>query len=88
MGETVRLIVEEKGGDKVVVIPQSATAIDQTGSYVFVVGQNDKVEQRRVYIGVRDGLAVVVYARFYGGRTGASQTAAMPALVSPASWPI
>ena len=50
----------EKGGDKVVVIPQSATAVDQTGSYVFVVGQDNKVEQRRVRIGtVRDGLAVV-----------------------------
>jgi membrane fusion protein, multidrug efflux system len=59
-GQTVRVIIEEKGGDKVVVIPQSATAIDQTGSYVFVVGQDDKVEQRRVRIGtVRDGLAVV-----------------------------
>jgi membrane fusion protein (multidrug efflux system) len=59
-GQTVRVIIEEKGGDKVVVIPQSATAVDQTGSYVFVVGQNNKVEQRRVRIGtVRDGLAVV-----------------------------
>jgi len=59
-GQTVRVIIEEKGGDKVIVIPQSATAIDQTGSYVFVVGQDDKVEQRRVRIGtVRDGLAVV-----------------------------
>jgi membrane fusion protein (multidrug efflux system) len=59
-GQTVRVIIEEKGGDKVVVIPQSATAIDQTGSYVFVVGEDDKVKQRRVRIGtVRDGLAVV-----------------------------
>jgi len=59
-GQTVRVIIEEKGGDKVVVIPQSATAIDQTGSYVFVVGQDDKVEQRRVRVAtVRDGLAVV-----------------------------
>jgi membrane fusion protein (multidrug efflux system) len=59
-GQTVRVVIEEKGGDKVVVIPQSATAVDQTGSYVFVVGQDDKVEQRRVRIGtVRDGLAVV-----------------------------
>ena len=59
-GQTVRVIIEEKGGDKVVVIPQSATAVDQTGSYVFVVGQDNKVEQRRVSIGtVRDGLAVV-----------------------------
>src|SRR5208282_6066633 len=59
-GQTVRVIVEEKGGDQVVVIPQSAIAIDQTGSYVFVVGQDNKVEQRRVRLGAeREGLAAV-----------------------------
>jgi len=59
-GQTVRVIVEEKGGDQVVVIPQSAIAIDQTGSYVFVVGQDNKVEQRRIRLGAeREGLAVV-----------------------------
>jgi membrane fusion protein (multidrug efflux system) len=59
-GQTVRVIIEEKGGDKVVVIPESAVAIDQTGSYVFVVGQDNKVEQRRVRLGTgRAGLAVV-----------------------------
>jgi membrane fusion protein, multidrug efflux system len=59
-GQTVRVIIEEKGGDKVVVIPQSAIAIDQTGPYVFVVGQDDKIEQRRLRLGTgREGLAVV-----------------------------
>ena len=59
-GQTVRVIVEEKGGDQVVVIPQSAVAVDQTGSYVFVVGEDNKVEQRRVRLGAnRAGLAVV-----------------------------
>jgi membrane fusion protein (multidrug efflux system) len=59
-GQTVRVIIEEKGGDKVVVIPQSAIAIDQTGPYVFVVGQDNKVEQRRLKLGTgREGLAVV-----------------------------
>ncbi|TMJ56024.1 MAG: efflux RND transporter periplasmic adaptor subunit [Alphaproteobacteria bacterium] len=59
-GQTVRVIIEEKGGDKVVIIPYSGVAIDQTGSYVFVVGQDNKVEQRRVRIGtIREGLAVV-----------------------------
>jgi membrane fusion protein (multidrug efflux system) len=59
-GQTVRVILEEKGGDKVVVIPQSAIAIDQTGPYVFVVGQDDKIEQRRLRLGTgREGLAVV-----------------------------
>ena len=60
-GQTVRVIVEEKGGDKVVVIPQAATAVDQSGSYVFVVGEDNKVAQRRVSLGtVRDGFAVVI----------------------------
>ena len=59
-GQTVRVIIEEKGGDEVVVIPQSAVAIDQTGSYVFVVGNDNKVEQRRLRLGAgREGLAVV-----------------------------
>jgi len=59
-GQTVRVIIEEKGGDKVVVIPQSAIAIDQTGPYVFVVGPDDKVELRRLRLGTgREGLAVV-----------------------------
>ena len=59
-GQTVRVIIEEKDGDQVVVIPQSAVAIDQTGSYVFVVGTDNKVEQRRVRLGTgREGLAVV-----------------------------
>jgi membrane fusion protein, multidrug efflux system len=59
-GQTVRVIIEEKGGDEVVVIPASAIAIDQTGPYVFVVGPEEKVEQRRLRVGTgRDGLAVV-----------------------------
>jgi membrane fusion protein (multidrug efflux system) len=59
-GQTVRVILEEKGGDKVVVIPESAIAMDQTGPYVFVVDQDDKVGQRRLHLGAgREGLAVV-----------------------------
>ena len=59
-GQTVRVIIEEKGGDKVLVIPQSAIAIDQTGPYVFVVGENNTIEQRRLKLGTnREGLAVV-----------------------------
>src|SRR6201997_2057082 len=59
-GQTVRVIIEEKGGDEVVVVPESAVAIDQTGPYVFVVGEDNKVEQRRLRLGVRrEGLAVV-----------------------------
>src|SRR5689334_12055440 len=59
-GQTVRVIIEEKGGDKALVIPESAIAIDQTGPYVFVVGQDDKIEQRRLRVGTRrEGFVVV-----------------------------
>jgi membrane fusion protein, multidrug efflux system len=59
-GQTVRVIIEEKSDDKVVVIPESAIAIDQTGPYVFVVGEDNKVEQRRVRLGNgRNGLAII-----------------------------
>src|SRR5262245_37964470 len=92
-GQTVRVIVEEKGGDEVVVIPQSAVAIDQTGPYVFVVGQDNRVEQRRVQLGKdRAGLAVVAEGlkpservvvqgqqRIRAGMTVAPQAASSPA---------
>jgi membrane fusion protein (multidrug efflux system) len=92
-GQTVRVIVEEKGGDEVVVIPQSAVAIDQTGPYVFVIGEENKVEQRRVRLGKdREGLAVVEEGvragervvvqgqqRIRAGMTVAPQAASSPA---------
>src|SRR5258708_6110408 len=92
-GQTVRVIIEEKGGDEVVVIPESAVAIDQTGSYVFVVGDNNVVEQRRLRLGAgREGLAVVEEGltagervvvqgqqRIRAGMTVAPQTATSPA---------
>ncbi len=92
-GQTVRVIVEEKGGDKVVVIPQSAIAVDQTGPYVFVVGKDNKVEQRRVRLGAgREGLAVIEEGvepgervvvqgqqRIRAGMTVAPQAASSPA---------
>ena len=59
-GQTVRVVIQEKGNGQVVTIPESAIAIDQTGPYVFVVGQGDKVEQRRIKLGTeRDGRTVV-----------------------------
>ena len=59
-GQTVRVVIQEKGNGQVVTIPESAIAIDQTGPYVFVVGQDDKVEQRRLKLGTeRDGRTVI-----------------------------
>ena len=59
-GQTVRVILEEKAPKKVVMVPQSVIASDQSGSYLFIVGPGDKVEQRRIKAGTeRDGLVVV-----------------------------
>ena len=59
-GQTVRIVIEEKEGAKVVAIPQSAVALDQTGPYAFVVATDNKVEQRRLRLGTaREGLVAV-----------------------------
>src|SRR5438270_6834753 len=50
-GQTVRVIIEENGGDKVVVIPESAIAIDQTGPYVFIGRDDNDVEHIRLTLG-------------------------------------
>ena len=59
-GQTVRVILEEKQAAKVVMVPQSVIASDQSGYYLYVVNRDDKAEQRRIKVGAeRDGLVVV-----------------------------
>ena len=59
-GQTVRVIVEGNEPAKVMVVPQAAMAIDQTGRYVYVVDGKGVVEQRRITIDfVRDGMIAV-----------------------------
>lgn len=56
-GQTVRVVLEEEKPQTVVAVPQQAIALDQTGSYLFVVNDKNVVEMRRVKVGVaRDGL--------------------------------
>ena len=51
---------EEKKAPEVVVVPLSVVANDQTGPYLFVVGADNKAEQRRVKLGIeRYGMIVV-----------------------------
>ena len=58
-GQTVRVVLEESKPRSVVVVPQQAIAIDQTGPYLFVVDDKNVVELRRVKTGnVRNGLLV------------------------------
>jgi membrane fusion protein, multidrug efflux system len=42
------------------VVPQGAVQVDQAGSYVLVVGGDQKVEQRRVTLGANQGSDGVV----------------------------
>jgi membrane fusion protein (multidrug efflux system) len=59
-GQTVRVIVEGEKVPTVVAVPQAAVALDQTGSYLFVVNDKNVAEQRRVKTGVsRDGLVAI-----------------------------
>jgi len=59
-GQTVRVIVEGEKVPTVVAVPQAAVALDQTGSYLFVVNDKNVAEQRRVKVGVaRDGLVAI-----------------------------
>lgn len=59
-GQTVRVILEDKKAVDALVVPQGAIASDQTGPYLFVVGSDNKAEQRRIKPGMeRDGLVVI-----------------------------
>ena len=59
-GQTLRVVIESTNVPTVVAVPQSAIAIDQSGSSLFVLGDKNVVEQRRIKTGiVRDGLIAV-----------------------------
>jgi len=47
-GQAVTVVVEEGQPEQAIVIPQSALQIDQAGSFVLVVGAENKVEVKRV----------------------------------------
>lgn len=68
-GQTVRLSIEQTAPQKVLTIPQQALASDQTGAYVFVVGDGNVVQQRRIKLGTqRDGLVAVTEGLTAGER--------------------
>ena len=59
-GQTVRVLIEENKPRTVVMIPQQAIALDQTGPYLFTVDDKNVVHLRRVKTGiVRNGMLVV-----------------------------
>jgi membrane fusion protein (multidrug efflux system) len=59
-GQFVTVTVEGAEPAEALVVPQAAVQIDQAGSYVLVVGEGDKVEQRRITTGADKGRDVVV----------------------------
>jgi membrane fusion protein (multidrug efflux system) len=59
-GQIVNVTVEVGAPKQTLMIPQAALQIDQAGSYVLVVGRDDKVEQRRVKLGAVQGADITV----------------------------
>jgi membrane fusion protein (multidrug efflux system) len=59
-GGIVDVIVDRGAPQASLLIPQSAVQLDQAGRYVMVVGDNKKVEQRRIVAGVEQGRDLVV----------------------------
>jgi membrane fusion protein (multidrug efflux system) len=59
-GQIVDVTVEVGQPKQVLMIPQAALQLDRTGSYVLVVGPDDKVVQRRVTLGAPEGSEMAV----------------------------
>ena len=58
--EFVGVRVERGEPRRVLAVPQAAIQVNQAGPYVLVVGNEDKVEARRVRLGALEGVQVVV----------------------------
>jgi membrane fusion protein (multidrug efflux system) len=97
-GQFVGLAVEGEEPQQALVIPQAAIQIDQAGPFVLVVGEGNKVEQRRVKLsrgpagqsvvesGIEPGTLVITEGA-QRARPG-SVVAPKPAQEAPASGPI
>ncbi len=59
-GQYVRIRVHLREQPDALLVPQVAVGSSQLGKYVFVVGADDKVEQRTVALGPSEGALVVV----------------------------
>jgi membrane fusion protein (multidrug efflux system) len=59
-GELVTVILQDAQATEALTVPRAAVLTDQSGDYVFVVGAEDKVEQRRVQLGQSTPQAAVV----------------------------
>ena len=59
-GQVVNVTVAAGEPTQTLIIPQAALQVDQSGSYVLVVGQDNKVAQRRVKLGPVQGADITV----------------------------
>ena len=59
-GQIVNVTVAAGEPTQTLTIPQAALQVDQSGSYVLVVGPDNKVEQRRVKLGPVQGADITV----------------------------
>ena len=59
-GQVVNVTVEAGQPAQRLMIPQAALQVDQSGSYVLVVGEGDKVDERRVKLGPVQGADITV----------------------------
>lgn len=91
-GMFVNVFVEGVEPVAQVVIPRAAVLQDQTGNYVFVVGQGNRAERRTVSLGRSIGDQVVVEGGLQGGETVVTEgvqrvRANQPVQPNPASPP-
>jgi membrane fusion protein (multidrug efflux system) len=59
-GEFVTVILEDARPVEALIIPRAAVLTDQGGDYVYVVGSDDKAQQRRVRLGQSSPLTAAV----------------------------
>lgn len=59
-GQLANVVLQLAKPEEQLVVPQAAVLVDQVGSYVLVVDDANKVEQRRVRTGAQQGVEVAV----------------------------
>jgi membrane fusion protein (multidrug efflux system) len=59
-GQLVAVVAERGDGENVLVVPQQALQIDQTGPFILVVDDGEKVVVRRVETGAVRGADIIV----------------------------
>ena len=68
-GQSVRAVVATEAAKAFVTVPDESLQSDQAGTFVLVVDKDNKVEQRRVQIGVsRDGVVAITSGLHEGER--------------------